>query len=126
VADKTTIIGAGAWGTTLSWLLAGQGKPVMLWARDPDLAERIHDTRENPKYLPGVALPDLVTATADLEAALTGVDTMVVAVPSHGFRDVAIRTAEYIADGDCERGQGSGARHGDADERNPRRRAQPA
>jgi len=99
VADKTTIIGAGAWGTTLSWLLAGQGKPVVLWARDPDLAERIHDTRENPKYLPGVALPDLVTATADLEAALTGVDTMVVAVPSHGFRDVAIRTAEYIADG---------------------------
>ncbi len=97
--EKTTILGAGAWGTTLSWMLANQGKAVVLWARDPLLAEQVQATRENAKYLPGVGLPDLVTVTADLEAALSGADTIIVAVPSHGFRDVVVRAAEYIPAG---------------------------
>ncbi len=96
---KTAIIGAGAWGTTLSWLLGHQGNPVVLWARDAGLAEQMQATRENAKYLPGVVFPDSVTVTSDLGAALSGVDTVVIAVPSHGFRDVVVRAAEHIAAG---------------------------
>ncbi len=94
--SKTTIIGAGAWGTTIAWLLGSDGHPVTLWARKPQFAGQIQQERENRKYLPGVALPDIVIVTSDLPGALADAQTVIIAVPSHGFRDVVVRTAEYI------------------------------
>jgi len=38
------VIGAGAWGTALAHLLADDGAPVVLWARDADLAQMINQT----------------------------------------------------------------------------------
>ncbi len=97
--SKTTIIGAGAWGTTLSWLLGSRGHPVALWARRPEFATQLQQQRENRKYLPGVVLPETVTVTSDLPRALAEAQTVVIAVPSHGFRDVVTRAVEYIPAG---------------------------
>jgi len=94
--SNITIIGAGAWGTTLSWLLGNRGHWVTLWARKPEFAAQVQQQRENSKYLPGVVLPDIVTVTSDLPGALADARAVIIAVPSHGFRDVVVRIAEYI------------------------------
>ena len=97
--SNTTIIGAGAWGTTLSWLLSSRGHPVTLWARKPEFAAQVQQRRENRKYLAGVVLPEIVTVTSDLSGALADAETVIIAVPSHGFRDVVVRVAEHIGGG---------------------------
>lgn len=87
--SKIAFIGAGSWGTATASLVAVKGESeVLLWARRPELAETINLFHENPEYLPGVALPDELRATSDLEEALQGADTVVMGVPSHGFRDI--------------------------------------
>ena len=45
-------------------------------------------SRENGTYLPGIGLPDGLTATSSLEEALEGAGVVFMAVPSHGFRTV--------------------------------------
>jgi glycerol-3-phosphate dehydrogenase (NAD(P)+) len=84
---KLAVIGAGSWGTTVSALAAGK-TPVALWARRPALAESISATRVNDHYLPGVALPENVSVTSNLDEAVDGAEVVAIAVPSHGFRMV--------------------------------------
>ena len=50
------VLGGGAWGTALALTAARAGREVRLWARDADTVAAIDERRENPRYLPGVAL----------------------------------------------------------------------
>lgn len=84
---NVAVMGAGSWGTTLAKVFADGGNAVQLWARRPELADAITATRENPDYLPGIALPAAVTATADPRAALEHADIALFAVPSQTMRD---------------------------------------
>ncbi len=83
---RAAVLGAGSWGTTFAKVLADAGTEVSLWARRPEAAETIGRHRENADYLPGVRLPDRLTATADATAALAGVDVVVLAVPAQTLR----------------------------------------
>lgn len=83
---NVAVMGAGSWGTTLAKVFADGGNAVQLWARRPELADAITATRENPDYLPGIALPAAVTATADPRAALERADIALFAVPSQTMR----------------------------------------
>jgi len=96
--DKVAVIGAGSWGTTVA-AVAACSAPTVLWARRPVLAEGLELRHENPDYLPGIALPQALRATASLEDAVTGSDLVVMAVPSHGFRTVLTELSGYLADG---------------------------
>src|ERR1035437_8208931 len=87
MSDRVAVVGAGSWGTTLA-ALVGASHPVSLWVRSPHLASSIERSRENETYLPGIGLPDGLTATSSLEDALAGVGVVFMAVPSHGFRTV--------------------------------------
>ncbi len=91
------MIGAGSWGTTIA-CLAGTSVSTRLWARRPELAAEINETRQSTRYLPGLAIPDLVTATADLGEATEGASALVMAVPSHGFREVYTSAAASVGD----------------------------
>ena len=82
------VIGAGSWGTTLAWLLAGKNIDVSLWAREPELAKQIEETRENGLFLPGVKLPDSLKATSDLDAAVRGARFVINVVPTQYMRSV--------------------------------------
>ncbi|MBC7106492.1 MAG: NAD(P)H-dependent glycerol-3-phosphate dehydrogenase [Firmicutes bacterium] len=82
------VLGAGSWGTALAVLLAGKGHQVALWGRDPQFAAQLEEVRENLRYLPGVRLPGGIRVTADLGEALHRAGVVVLAVPSHAFRDV--------------------------------------
>lgn len=84
---NVAVMGAGSWGTTLAKVFADGGNAVQLWARRPELAGAIAATRENPDYLPGIALPEAVTATTDPGEALENADIALFAVPSQTMRE---------------------------------------
>jgi len=90
------VIGAGAWGTTLAALLAKKGLPVTLWVREPDLVEIIRATRENTRFLPGVALPAELTVTAEMAQAVEHASLLTLAVPSRWMRAVCRELATYL------------------------------
>ena len=92
------VVGAGGWGTALAILLARKGTDVLLWAREPEVVDAIASRRENTVFLPGPKVPPNVTVTADL-ASVAGHADIVLAVPSHGLRDVAGRLAGCAREG---------------------------
>ena len=71
-----------------SVVAAKNSSEVVLWARRAEMAETINLFHENPLYLPDVKLPESLSATNDMEEALSGADVVVMGVPSHGFRAV--------------------------------------
>ena len=83
-----TVLGAGSWGTALAIHLGRLGNPVWLWGRDQRLVAEMMARRTNPTYLCDVSLPESVSPTASLEAAVDGAEYVIAAVPSHGMRDV--------------------------------------
>lgn len=85
---RCTVIGAGAWGTTFAQVLADGGNDVVVWTQHETTARGISHQHVNSRYLPGVSLPESITATTDLTAALAGSELVVVALPSHVVRDV--------------------------------------
>jgi len=99
MATTTAVMGAGAWGTALAKLLADAGGEVTLWARRPDLAAEINSSRHNPDYLPGVQLPSGIRATADAAEALSGVTTVLLAVPAQTMRSNLERWAGLFTGG---------------------------
>jgi glycerol-3-phosphate dehydrogenase (NAD(P)+) len=82
---RLAVIGAGSWGTALAALAVRNGVPTVLWGRDPEQAATINREHRNARYLPGVALPEGLRATADLRVALADADLVLVVVPSHAF-----------------------------------------
>jgi glycerol-3-phosphate dehydrogenase (NAD(P)+) len=85
---KLAVLGAGGWGTALSVSLAGHQAGVRLWARRPEVAEELRRVRVNTAYLPGVSLPETITVTSDLGAALDGADAALAVVPSVGMAEL--------------------------------------
>jgi glycerol-3-phosphate dehydrogenase (NAD(P)+) len=83
---RVSIIGAGAWGTTLAGLLAGNGAAVRLWVREPELAEAMARTRENALFLPGIVLPPTLQPTSSLSEAMQDAELLLLAVPSRWVR----------------------------------------
>jgi glycerol-3-phosphate dehydrogenase (NAD(P)+) len=96
--NRVAILGAGSWGTALATLL-GRCDQIILWARNHELADSIQSTRENARYLPGIALAGNVAATADMAQALEGAGCVVFAVPSGGMRETAAEAAGKIKAG---------------------------
>ncbi len=81
-----TVMGAGAWGTAIAKVSADAGNDVRLWARHPEVADEINSTRRNTGYLGDVELPANITAGTDAAAALSGVTTVLCAVPAQTLR----------------------------------------
>ncbi len=96
---KISVIGAGSWGTALSILLYNNGHEVLLWSALVDEVEMLNEKREHESKLPGVKLPEGITITADLEAALKEPDVAVLAVPSPFTRSTAHRMSPLVRDG---------------------------
>lgn len=92
---QVAVIGAGSWGTALAHLLATQGHEVVLWARNPALAQQLTQTRENAVYLPGVGLHPRLIYTADLAVAARAT-TVLSVVPSHAVRTVWAAVAPHL------------------------------
>jgi glycerol-3-phosphate dehydrogenase (NAD(P)+) len=92
---RVTVLGGGSWGTAVASLVSKYHETI-LWVRRPDLAEEIRDRRTNHAYLAGFRLPTELTATADLAAAAEPAQLLIVAVPTHAFREVLRQATPHL------------------------------
>lgn len=93
------MIGAGSWGTALTWLLANNGHKVTVWSALADEIVMLTKEHEQKSKLPGVILPESVTFTTDLKAAVEGMELLVLAVPSPFTRSTAHQLKDVVRPG---------------------------
>lgn len=96
---RIVVVGDGGWGTALSIHLARKGLEVGLWCHDAQYAKHLHETRSNPRFLPGYAIPAEVRITSDLAEILPKADLLVSAVPTEFLRGVWSRLAPSLPPG---------------------------
>lgn len=85
--SRVAVLGSGSWGTAFATVLADAGNEVTMWARRPDVADAINETRVNAAYLPDLVLPDRIRATSDAGEAMAGAAVVAIAVPAQSLRD---------------------------------------
>ena len=93
--DRIAILGAGGWGTALSWLWGKDGRQICLWSHNVDRAARLQKTRENSDYLPRVTLPSSVRITSELRDC-AGADLIVFVTPSTALREIATHLRKVV------------------------------
>jgi glycerol-3-phosphate dehydrogenase (NAD(P)+) len=84
---RVAVLGAGSWGTTFAKVLADGGADVAVWARRPELAREISQSKRNSDYLPGINLPRAVWASARLPEVLEGAEQVYLSVPAQSLRE---------------------------------------
>lgn len=95
---KIGVIGAGAWGTALANHLAEKGFDVDLWAFEAEVCADILDARENKLFLPGIRLSQNIRPSNDLDRVAAGKDLLLLVMPSHVFRSVAVNLVHHPAE----------------------------
>ena len=93
---QIAVIGAGSWGTALAVIAARAGHKVRLWSRNDAVVSSINEQHVNSRYLSSTSIPDSVTATGDIEAALQGASLVVLAVPSHAARETLTAMSPHL------------------------------
>lgn len=96
----SVVVGAGAWGTALADLIARGGQRAVLWAREEDVVADVNTHHTNSRFLSGVSLSPLLTATTDLADALASAETITFVAPSHVLRAV-VRSAAHAVRSDA-------------------------
>ena len=94
---RITVIGAGSWGTALACHLTRNGHCVSLWGRNRAQLLNMARERVNARYLPGMPLPASLNCETQLAPCITRCDALLIATPSHAFRDTLqmIATEKY-------------------------------
>jgi len=87
--QNITILGDGAWGTTLAILLSENGHNVSVWSAFPEHLKEIDKKRENKKYLAGIKISKNIIFEKDLNKVMEKSDWIIFAIPSKFFREVA-------------------------------------
>ena len=93
------VLGAGSWALGISILLSDNGHNVTVWSAVPEEIAILEKDHENPKFLPGVKIPESIELTTDLGAAVKDKDIIVMAVASKFLRSTAARLKDLITPG---------------------------
>lgn len=97
---RIAIIGAGAWGTALSIVLARkQTHEVCVWAFEKEVCNSINDNHENLSFLKGYSIPHAVAASDQLEAVVHDAEVVVTVMPSHHCRTMMHEIAKHVSPG---------------------------
>jgi glycerol-3-phosphate dehydrogenase (NAD(P)+) len=98
--SEIAIIGAGAWGTSLSIVLGRKGTHrVHLWAHEKEVRDSISTRRVNQLFLPEHAIPGSVTATDSFEEALRDAEIVVSVMPSQHCRGLFRKMCPFLKPG---------------------------
>ncbi len=82
---RIAVLGAGAWGTALGLSLCASHE-VTVWVRNSEQFISMSETRQNTRYLPGLALSTNLVLSNQLEATISERDLLFLAVPTAGLR----------------------------------------
>jgi glycerol-3-phosphate dehydrogenase (NAD(P)+) len=96
---STAVLGAGSWGTALAVHLARTGHATVLWGRDAAQMASFAKARCNTRYLPATPFPETLRVESDFASAVAAADELLIAVPSHGFRECLAQVAPLLRDG---------------------------
>src|SRR5688500_10313856 len=87
------VLGSGAWGTSVAMILAqNPSHRVTLWSARPENASW-HARRENVRLLPGVAIPESILLTTEIQQAVANADLLIAAIPTAYLRETLTRIA---------------------------------
>ncbi|MDX2436389.1 MAG: NAD(P)H-dependent glycerol-3-phosphate dehydrogenase [Acidobacteriota bacterium] len=85
---KLSVFGGGSWGTAVAHQMARRGHDVLLWAREPEVAEGINSDHRNPLFVSDLDLDPGIRAVDDLAAAAGHADVWLWVVPVQFSRSV--------------------------------------
>jgi len=98
--SEIAVIGAGAWGTSLSIVLGRKGTHrVRLWAHEREVRDSIASHRINALFLPEQSIPEQVSVTDSFDEALQGAEMVVSVMPSQHCRALFRKMPPYIKPG---------------------------
>ncbi len=96
MATQFVILGSGAWGTAIALALAqNPDHRVTLWSARTETANTWFPLRENVRLLPGVAIPEAIHLTTEMES-IQDADLLVSAIPTIHLRSVMVRIQTSI------------------------------
>lgn len=85
---RCAVIGYGSWATALVGLLAGNGRQVGWYVRNPEVLESLHSEGRNPRYLSDLEFDTSVIAPSDdLDTVVRDADIVILATPSAYLKD---------------------------------------
>jgi len=93
------VLGSGSWGTALAIQFARAGRPTLLWGRDAALLATCASERRNARYLPDAPFPEGLVVEPDFARAVGRAVDVLVAVPSHAFRETLVRLKPLLGPG---------------------------
>ncbi|WP_397474667.1 NAD(P)H-dependent glycerol-3-phosphate dehydrogenase [Pusillimonas sp.] len=99
---RTTVLGAGSWGTALAALASDQSD-TLLWARDAAQAQAIDALHINQRYLPDITLPPALRCTDDFDSAVAHScpsgetpGLIILGVPVAGMAETCLRLSQAL------------------------------
>ena len=92
---SVAVFGAGAFGSALAISLAMSRPRISLWGRNPNQIQDMLRMRENNAHLPGIALPEALTLSSDLEQAARA-SIILLAIPAQKLRDFLQENAALL------------------------------
>lgn len=84
---RVSVLGSGAWGTTLAQVLCDAGHEVLVWGRNSEVIAQINSDHRNEKFLPDVILPTQLRATTRIEEAFSFGEALILAIPAQSLRE---------------------------------------
>lgn len=94
---KIGVIGAGAWGTSLSILANRAGNEVTIWSRNYAVVDTILNKGVNSIYLPDIYMEPSIHPTTDIAKACNDQDFILLTIPSQHTRITCISIAQHLA-----------------------------
>ena len=94
-----SVLGAGSWALGISILLHDNGHDVTIWSAILEEIEQLRQHHVNPKYLPGIVIPDAIHLETDIQKAVADKDVIVIATASKYIRNTAKQLIGRIPDG---------------------------
>jgi len=97
--NKTiTMLGAGAFGTSIATLLAENGFEVKLWCHEQEVVDCIKKDHENKIFLPGIKLSSNIKPIFDLQEAVKDSKWIFEAVPVKFLRNILNQIKDCVKD----------------------------
>lgn len=90
------VIGSGAWGTTLAFLLSKKGIATTLWDHQSRRAIDMQQRRENVEFLPGIYFPATLHVTSAIAEAVEGKEMLLLVTPSQRMRENVHLLVPYV------------------------------
>lgn len=95
-----SIIGGGSWGTVIAVILAENNPDyqVKIWVYEKSVVNSIRNKRENIQYLPGILLPQNISASNSIREVTQGSNIIILNTPSKVVPEISQKLNKYVSE----------------------------